>query len=234
MSEGTQEPDPSVVLDLLLAFRRSKTLFAAVSLGVFDSLSRGPRPLADLAAELGTNAASLERLLDACAGLKLLVKKQGLYANSREAEAYLTSASNLRLTGYINYSSHVLWQLWDHLDDAVREGTHRWKQSFGWDGPIFSSFFRSEESKREFLMGMHGFGMLSSPRVVEAFDLRGFRRLVDLGGGTGHLAIAACERYPNLEAIVFDLQEVGPLAQEIIGLSRGRGPRPVHGRGLLR
>ena len=47
--------------------------------------------------------------------------------------------------------------------------------------------------------------MLSSPTVVAAFDLRGFRRLVDLGGATGHLAIAACERYPELRAAVFDL-----------------------------
>ena len=42
-----------------------------------------------------------------------------------------------------------------------------------------------------FLQGMHGLGLGSSPKVVEAFDLSRFRRLVDLGGATGHLAIAA-------------------------------------------
>jgi acetylserotonin N-methyltransferase len=31
---------------------------------------------------------------------------------------------------------------------------------------------------------------------------------VDLGGATGHLAIAACERYPRLQAVVFDLPQV--------------------------
>jgi acetylserotonin N-methyltransferase len=55
---------------------------------------------------------------------------------------------------------------------------------------------------------MHGLGVLSSPQVVGTFDLSGFRRLVDLGGATGHLAIAACERYPELRAVVFDLSEV--------------------------
>jgi O-methyltransferase. len=34
---------------------------------------------------------------------------------------------------------------------------------------------------------------------------------VDLGGATGHLAIAACERYLELEATVFDLPEVIPV-----------------------
>ena len=84
-----------------------------------------------------------------------------------------------------------------HLADAVREGTPRWKQTFGVEGGIFEAFFRTEEAMRDFLLGMHGFGMLTSPAVVAAFDLSGFRRLVDLGGATGHLAIAACERYPT-------------------------------------
>src|SRR5205814_8559408 len=79
--------------------------------------------------------------------------------------------------------------------------------------------FRTEEARREFLMGMHGQGRLSSPHVVAAFDLGRFRRLVDLGGATGHLALAACERYPNLRATVFDLPEVLPLAREIVAAS---------------
>jgi acetylserotonin N-methyltransferase len=37
----------AVVLDLIEAFRRSKTMFAAVSLGVFDRLERGPATAAE-------------------------------------------------------------------------------------------------------------------------------------------------------------------------------------------
>jgi acetylserotonin N-methyltransferase len=73
-------------------------------------------------------------------------------------------------------------------------------------------------------MGMHGFGLISSPHVVEAFDLGRFTRLVDLGGATGHLAIAACQRYPHLRAAVFDLPDAMPLAMEIVEAS------PVAGR----
>jgi acetylserotonin O-methyltransferase len=123
------------------------------------------------------------------------------------------------MTGYIRYSNDVLWKLWANLEDAVREGTHRWRQTFGWDGPLFTHFFRTEDSKREFLMGMHGFGVLSSPRVVSAFDLSRFHRLVDLGGATGHLAVAACQRYSNLRAVVFDLPDAVSLAREIVGAS---------------
>ncbi len=93
----------------------------------------------------------------------------------------------------------------------MREGTPRWKQTFGLEGGVFSGFFRTEESKREFLKGMRGFGRISSPAVAAAFDFSEFHRLVDLGGASGHLADAIRERYPHIQTQVFDLPEVAKL-----------------------
>src|SRR5262249_26514964 len=150
-------------------------------LGVFDRLAQGSAPRAALAVDLQADPDALERLLDACVGLRLLTRDGTHYANTPAADAYLCRHSPRRITGYINYSNRVLWQLWEHLEDAVREGTHRWRQAFGLAGPIFDHFFRSEDDKHEFLLGMHGYGLISSPAVVAAFDLGRFRRLVDLG-----------------------------------------------------
>lgn len=219
MPNDSQTPDPALVLDLLEAFRRSKTLFVGVSLGLFDALENGPQTASELARDLQANADAVSRLADACVGLKLLRKEGDRYRNTPVASTYLTSSSPRRITGYINYSNKVLWNLWTHLEDAVRDGTHRWQQAFGLDGPIFANFFRSPDARREFLMGMHGYGVIGSPHVVTAFDLGRFQRLVDLGGGTGHLAIEACKRYPNLRAVVFDLPEVRSLAQEAVAAS---------------
>ena len=194
-------------------------MFAAVSLGVFDALESGPQSAAALAKTLKLDAGALERLLDACVCLQVLKKQGSLYANTPTASAYLCKQSPSRMTGYLNYSNEILWKMWGNLEGAVREGTNRWQETFGWDGPIFSSFFKTEAAMREFLMGMHGQGLLSSPQVVTAFDLSRFHRLVDLGGATGHLVIAACERYPQLRGVVFDLPETGALAREIVGAS---------------
>lgn len=224
MDQPTAAPDPALVLDLMEAFRRSKTMFAALSLGVFDALEGGPQTAAGLAGRLRLNVGALERLLDGCVGLGLLQSGEGGYRNTPAAAAYLCRGSPRRLTGYLAYSNDVLWKLWAHLEDAVREGTHRWKQVYGVDEPIFDHFFRTEELKREFLFGMHGMGLISSPQVVAAFDLGCYRRLVDLGGATGHLAAAACQRYPDLEAVVFDLPAAVPLAREVVGAT------PVAGR----
>src|SRR5579875_166170 len=214
--------DAAVVLDLIEAFRRSKAMFAAVQLGVFDELEKRPQTADELNAVMNTNRDALKRLLDACVALKLLERDGDLYRNSAAAAEYLVTGAPGTLAGYIRYSDQSLYLLWAHLDDAIREGSNRWAQTFGGRDALFSHYFRDENSTRSFLGGMHGFGQLSSPRVVQAFDLSGFQHLVDLGGATGHLAIAACERYPKLRATVLDLERVEPYARAHIAKTSAR------------
>jgi acetylserotonin N-methyltransferase len=215
--------NPTGVLYLIEAFRRSKTMFVAVKMGVFDFLEKAPASAAAVAAEIGGDLDATERLLESCAGLKLLIKKGTEFSNTGEASEYLCRDSKSSMTGYILYSNDVLFKLWDNLEDAVREGTNRWQQTFGSAGPLFDSFFPTEEAMRTFTMGMHGFGVLSSPTVVTAFDLTPFKRMVDLGGATGHLTIAACEQYPRLQGTVFDFAKVLDVAREQIALSPAKG-----------
>src|SRR3954470_2801660 len=132
-------PDPSPVIDLIEAFRRSKTMFTAVSLGVFDRL---PATAPALASALSLDPDALATLLDGCAALGLLLKRDGVYANAPVSDTYLRADSPHTLRGYIRYSDEALYPMWAHLDDAIREGSPRWRQTFGLDGPIFSAFFR--------------------------------------------------------------------------------------------
>jgi acetylserotonin O-methyltransferase len=204
--------DPQPIIELIYAFRRSKTLFTAVSLGVFDRLQHGP---ANASAFPGLNPDAMERLLDACVSIDLLSKEHGLYRNTPMSDAYLRRNSPNTLAGYILYSNVALFPMWSHLEEALREGTNRWERTFGFPaGGLFDHFFKTEEQKRDFLLGMHGFGQISSPKVVRAFDLSRYRRFVDLGGATGHLALAAREAYPELSAAVFDLPAAIDFARE--------------------
>ena len=96
----TSPPDPAVILDLLEAFRRSKVMFAAVSLGIFDTLEDGP----EIGGRAGRDARRCTRtrstrLLDAAIGLKLLERRGDAYENTPAASAYLCKRSPSRLTG---------------------------------------------------------------------------------------------------------------------------------------
>jgi acetylserotonin N-methyltransferase len=92
-------------------------------------------------------------------------------------------------------------------------------QVFGSRDSLFAHYFRDEAATRSFLGGMHGFGQLTSLEIVRAFDLSRFTHLVDLGGATGHLAIAACQRYPKLKSTVLDLPSVEPVARAYLSAS---------------
>ncbi len=203
--------DPTPVIEAIYAFRRSKAMFAAVGLGVFDRCHESPATVSDFPG----NPQALERLLDACVSLGFLEKGDSGYSNTPLASEYLRRSSPRTLAGYILYSDRALYQLWGRLDDALSTGSNQWEPAFGFGpGGIFDHFFSSEAAKRDFIAGMHGFGLLSSPAVVAAFDLSAFHRLVDLGGATGHLAMSAVDRFPNLTAAVVELPGVAPLARE--------------------
>lgn len=189
-------------------------MFTAAQLGVFD---RMPATLAELAQGLSVNEDALERLLTGSVAIGLLQRDGDHFTNTPAAEKYLRRDSPDTMLGYILYSDRVLFPMWANLGDAIREGTHRWKQTFDLDGPLFTHFFRTPEAREEFLLGMHGFGVIGSPKVVRAFDLSGFRRFVDLGGATGHLALSAMEAYPALTAAVFDLAPVVEHARKFTG-----------------
>jgi len=212
--------DPSPVVDLLYAFRGSKVMFTAVRMGVFDRLEQSPATVSVLAAELDANVDALERLLDACVGLGLLSRgDDSRYSNTGLASAYLCRSAPGTLAGYVLFSDQALYPMWGQLEQAVREGSNRWRQTFQMEGNMFEHFFRDAESMRGFLLGLHGYGAISSPRVAAAFDLSRFRKLVDLGGGSGHFAIAACERYAGLRAMVFELPRVIEFAREMVARS---------------
>jgi len=194
-------------------------MFAAVNLEVFDALTEQPRTGAELAAMCGMSVEPLTRLLEACVSLGLLLSEDGRFRNTPVSETFLTRTSPQSLVGYVLYSNNALYQLFVHLEDAVKEGTPRWQQTFGWPAPIFEHFFSTPEKMREFIMGMHGFGLSTSPAVARAFDLSAFHTIADLGAATGHLTIAACEAWPQLSGVAFDLPPVIPFAAEQIAKS---------------
>jgi acetylserotonin N-methyltransferase len=217
---GTQlpaTPPISGIVELLDGFKASKAMFTAVSLGIFDRLHGAPASCSELASDLDCAEHALERLLGFCAAKELIVQDAaGRWSNTPASERYLRIESPDTLAGYVLCADRMQFRLWAHLEDAIREGSNRWEQEFGRKDGVFDHFFKTQEDKEIFLRGMNGFGRISSPLAVAAFDLSGYQRMADLGGATGHLVIAACRRYPQMSACVFDLPSVTPVARRAI------------------
>lgn len=211
MANGT-DADLELINDLTDGFRRSKILFTAVELKLFDHLAEGPLDLKELTSKLNISVSSaLERFLNSCIAMKLIERDatSGKYNNTSASKRFLVTTSPTTVNGLIIYTNNVSYLLWSHLDDAVRENSDRWKQTFGSGKDKdfhFDAIYRDENAQRMFMAGMHTRAVLSYPFVIATLDdLSQFKRLCDLGGCSAQLAVSACEAHANLEAIVFDL-----------------------------
>jgi acetylserotonin N-methyltransferase len=184
-------------------------------LQVFDHLVSQPLSLEELAKKLNLkHSSALERCLNACVALKLLNREVNTkkYSNTKLSETYLVSTSPTTLNGYINHNNQSSYLIWNNLSNAIRENASQWKQTFGHvqeDQFTFNAFYRDENAETVFMSGMHQLGLTCFPLVVACLEnIEQFKTICDIGGGTGCLAISACEVNPHLRGIIFDLPTI--------------------------
>ncbi len=186
-------------------YRPAILLLTANKLRIFDSLAEEPSTAQGLSERLGLNERALEILLDALTALGLLGKREGRFLVEAEVRDVLVSGGK-RYQGNILDHRYNLLGRWVDLPRVVEQG-----------GP--AKIMRSKRTPgewREFILGMVDVAGTSVDALLDALDLSGRTRLLDLGGGPGTYAIALCGRYPGLRAVVFDLPETVPIAKEQI------------------
>ncbi|KAM9708441.1 acetylserotonin O-methyltransferase 2 [Menidia menidia] len=212
---------PFKLLEYINGFRVSKVIFSACELGVFDLLLKSQEALSarHVAQELGASEDGMERLLDALVGIEILevekTERTALYSSTDVANLYLAKGSAKSLHDMIIYQSQTIYPLWNNMVDAVREGRNQNEKTFGLPSEkVFQALYRSEEEMMKFMGLMNSSWVLDGHDVVTAFNLSGFRRIVDLGGCTGALAHEIVKAYPSASVAVFDLPEVVEAAQK--------------------
>ncbi len=186
------------------AYWRGCTLQAGVRLGVFTVLGARSLSTSEVAAAIGADHRATGCLLNALAGMELLLKSGDRYSNS-EAAATLLDEHKPGYIGHIILHHHHLVDGWAQLDVAVRSG-----------GPVEQRSYGAEAERRSFLLGMFNLASGVAPLMVEAISLAGRKRLLDLGGGPGTYAIHFCRANPHLQAVVFDRPTTEPFMKRTV------------------
>ncbi|MGD2272468.1 MAG: methyltransferase [Desulfobacterales bacterium] len=202
---NTQQWHPGSLLELSGYYWKSCTLHAAVKLDVFTAIGDQRVTSKQIAARLGLDSNSLQRLLNALTAMALLSKTGNAFSNTSAAKSYLSKDSDSYI-GHIIMHHHHLVESWTHLDQAVSTGQPVRKRAS----------FSDEERRESFLLGMFNMAMAVAPRLVPRIDLSGRKHLLDLGGGPGTYAIHFCMNNPRLTATVFDLPATRPFAEKTI------------------
>jgi 3-hydroxy-5-methyl-1-naphthoate 3-O-methyltransferase len=203
-------PSPVPLMALSSGFWAFKTLAAAHELDLFSRLAGGAgTTAAELAQELGLSPRPAEMLLTGCAALGLLEKADGRYRNTPLSEAYLVRGNPYYFGGWVEMADKRLYAGWGRLAEALL--TNR---PTTWDPATQSSLFDGEDPKMLSLFweAMHSLSTMTARKLGEAVDLGSFRRLLDIGGGSGACDIELCKRYAQLRATVFDLPHVAAIA----------------------
>jgi ubiquinone/menaquinone biosynthesis C-methylase UbiE len=186
-------------------FQAAKMLSVAVDLAVFDFLEE-PRSAVEAAAWLKADDRAAGIFLNGLAALGLLTKGVDYYQNSEIASRYLVRGTEDYRGAIITHMGHTWERGWNDLKNTVLMGFPHGVEPETW---VDTRPKRDEESMRAFIWGMHAVARDQAPEVAKKLNLKGVRRLLDLGGGPATYAITFAATNPEMKATVFDLP--GPL-----------------------
>lgn len=119
--------------------------------------------------------------------------------------------------GWIEMADKRLYAGWGKLADAPR--TNR---PTTWDPDVQASLFDGEDPKMLALFweAMHSLSIMTARALGQAVEFSRYRRLLDIGGGSGAFDIEPCKLYAGLRAMVFDLPAVAAIAAEKVAHAR--------------
>jgi SAM-dependent methyltransferase/predicted transcriptional regulator len=196
---------PEMLMAEARGFMESRVILTASELDFFTSIDEKPCTPSSLASERGLDVRATTRILDCLCVMALLSKTDDIYRLTNKG-AFLSSRHPETVLPMVLHMVN-LWQTWSGLTEIVRTGPGSQREP----GLKFS-----EKDWQSFIGAMHVAARALSKEIVESYDSSGFMRLLDVGGASGTYAIAFLRKNPSMKAVIYDLEDVIPMAQERI------------------
>jgi|TARA_Y100000031_G_scaffold154882_1_gene203938 hypothetical protein len=206
MPETETQTTRNTIDRLMGAIYSPMAMLAGLQLEVFTPLRDGPMDAASLAAKLDVRAEKLSPLLYALVVAELLTVEDGVFANTPESAQFLAKGA----PGYMGGVHELLSDIWGatfQTAETVRKGSPQAKHDFD---------AMSVEALRAFLRGLHGAAMGTGRYLAELLSLSRYRHLADVGGGSGGLAMGACQACEGLRSTVVELPKTATITAEFI------------------
>ncbi len=185
------------------AYQRSAALLAAVEVGLFEELAKGPRQDDELAARLQCSARGISRVANALVAGGWLRREGMNYYLPAEVKGAIAGDGPDSIAAMLRHHA-VLMRRWAQLADSVRSGEPVPRER------------RSPERQTVFLRAMDDLARRHAQQLWDTVSLQGLRRLLDIGGGGGRFALEAVRRFADLEAVVVDIAESEQAFDEVI------------------
>ena len=191
---------PERIFQLAAGFMASKFLFAASDADLFALLADGPATAREIHERSGLPERTVRIVADAMVALGLLDRRGDRYENGPEAAEFLTGRGAADLRPLLRFWDRLSYPQWSELARSVRTGE-----------PAAPPDMTADE-QRLFSEGVEAVTSGSARALAAAYDFRTHTDLLDLGGGMGRFSMAVLERYPHMEATLYDLPPVIAMA----------------------
>ena len=207
-------PPQAIVMQMMTGAWVARLTGDISRIGVPDALKKhGPMTAAEMVSKGGIHAKvdSLERALRAVASLGILTENADGAFGPTELSDTLTIDSPVSVKRWSEVMcSPFFWKGWLGLEAAIRTGEPQFEAQMGlafW--PYLNA---NPQALEDFGEGMKSNSLNSMNGVLEHCDFSSVEKMVDVGGGFGHLALALCGKYPHLKAAVLDVADLIPVA----------------------
>lgn len=201
------------LFDIATGFVHTQVLVACLRLNVFDLLQSGPLPADELARRIGLGADASDRLIKAAVALRLLERRSG----GRVGLGVLGGALN----GFpgVKAMMHHNQLLYRDLADPVallkgQGGPTELHAFWPYAGDAGERAGMSRAEAQAYSDLMAASQAFVADDVLDAYDMRRHRRLMDVGGGDGSFLRSAAARAPDLALSLVDLPAVVETARE--------------------
>jgi hypothetical protein len=197
---------PDYILETAFAFRKSRALFSAVELGLFEALATGPQDAEALTRQLGLNGRGARDFFDALVALKLLDRDpDGFYTNAPDCSAYLDPDRPAYVGDLLDYLNARMYLAWDLLTPALIQGIPQC-------GPAaaggFANFYKDQAAFNIFLKGMTGGSRLAAQALAKQFPWESYNTVIDIGTAQGCVPVEIAKAHPHITGGGFDLPEL--------------------------
>jgi SAM-dependent methyltransferase len=166
----------------------------------------------DVAGKLGTHPAITRKFMDALATVDLVEKKDGLYRNLPDTQAFLTEGGPQYVGAMLQMVQRMSVDPLDNLLHLLKEGPVR---STGWES-LVGGFDWVEMARHSaaWVFGEVGEMIARTLSKLEGFEA--FEKMLDMGGGHGVFALYIVGAHPSMKGVVFDRPEVTEVAKTFI------------------
>jgi hypothetical protein len=196
----------AVIQNLSAGYYASRCLHVVAELGIADAMGDTPKSVEILAEETGANGDALFRVLRLLESHGVFRLENGIVSHT-PASLLLRADSPATMRDFARmFGLNLNWRSAEMLLNSVRTGEAASPLVF--EGGFWGHLSAHPEAARVFDAAMIAKSMVHINAILAHYDFSGFKNIVDVGGGQGHLIRAILKAHPNVTGTLFDQPHV--------------------------